>query len=112
MSTTQESDQIVQRRANLEALKQLGVDVYPHRFDSDATISAIVAAHGSATGEALEAAHVRTRVAGRILSVRTFGKANFLVLSDGVSRLQVYVRADLYGPARCGAPKAPATTRR
>ncbi|HZI79033.1 MAG TPA: lysine--tRNA ligase [Vicinamibacterales bacterium] len=94
MSTIQESDQIVQRRANLEALKQLGVDVYPHRFDAEATIGAIVAAHGSATGEALEATHVRTRVAGRILGVRTFGKANFLVLSDGVSRLQVYVRQD------------------
>ena len=33
-------------------------------------------------------------MAGRILGVRTFGKANFLVLSDGVSRLQVYVRQD------------------
>ena len=94
MSTTQESDQIVQRRANLDALKQLGVDVYPQRFDTEATISAIAATHGAATGEALEANHLRTRVAGRILSVRTFGKANFLVLSDGVSRLQVYVRQD------------------
>jgi lysyl-tRNA synthetase class 2 len=94
VSTIQESDQIVQRRANLEALKQLGVDVYPHRFDAEATISAIVGTHGSAAAEALEASHIRTRVAGRILGVRTFGKANFLVLSDGVSRLQVYVRQD------------------
>jgi len=94
MSTLGESDQIVQRRANLDALKQLGVDVYPHRFDADATIGAIAAQYGAATGEALEANHVRTRVAGRILGVRTFGKANFLVLSDGVSRLQVYVRQD------------------
>jgi len=94
VSTIQESDQIVQRRANLDALKQLGVDVYPHRFDAQATISAIVDAHGSAAGEALEANHVHTRVAGRILGVRTFGKANFLVLSDGASRLQVYIRQD------------------
>ena len=50
MSTIQESDQIVQRRANLDALKQLGVEVYPHRFDAQATISAVVAEHGSATG--------------------------------------------------------------
>ena len=99
MSTIQESDQIVQRRANLEALKQLGVDLYPHRFDTDATISAIVASHGTASGESLEAQHVRTKVAGRILGVRTFGKANFLVLSDGVSRLQVYIRQDSV-PAR------------
>ena len=94
MSTIQESDQIVQRRANLDALKQLGVDVYPHRFDTSASISAIVAEHGAATGEALDANHIPVTVAGRILGVRTFGKANFLVLSDGVSRLQVYIRQD------------------
>ena len=31
--STEESDQVVQRRANLEALKQLGVDPYPKRFE-------------------------------------------------------------------------------
>lgn len=34
------------------------------------------------------------RVAGRVLGMRSFGKANFIVLSDGLERLQVYVRAD------------------
>ena len=38
-------------------------------------------------------------MAGRILGMRAFGKANFLVLSDGLERLQVYVRADSV-PAR------------
>ena len=33
-------------------------------------------------------------VAGRILGMRSFGKADFLVLSDGLARLQVYVRQD------------------
>ena len=94
MSTAQESDQVVQRRANLEALKTLGVDPYPHTYRKDADISAIVSAHGAATGEALEAEHVRVRTAGRIVSIRSFGKANFLVLSDGLARLQVYVRQD------------------
>ena len=32
--------------------------------------------------------------AGRILGIRSFGKANFLVLSDGKARVQVYVRQD------------------
>ena len=34
------------------------------------------------------------RTAGRILAIRSFGKANFLVLSDGQARLQVYIRQD------------------
>ena len=34
-----ESDQVVQRRANLEALAALGVDPYPHTFERTHTIS-------------------------------------------------------------------------
>ncbi len=94
MSTIQESDQIVQRRANLEELKKLGVDPYPRKFEVDAAIEPIVAAHGEKSGEQLEAEQPRTRTAGRIIGIRSFGKANFLVLSDGKQRLQVYLRQD------------------
>jgi lysyl-tRNA synthetase class 2 len=96
--TTQESDQIIQRRQNLEELRKLGVDPYPRRFDAETTIEALVAAHGEKTGEELEAAQLRTRVAGRILAIRSFGKANFLVLSDGQLRVQVYIKQDSLPP--------------
>jgi len=94
MNTVQESDQVVQRRANLEELKKLGVEPYPHRFEIEAPVDAIVAKYGSASGEELEASQPRTRTAGRILSIRSFGKANFLVISDGRARVQVYIRQD------------------
>jgi lysyl-tRNA synthetase class 2 len=90
----EESDQVVQRKANLEALKQLGIDPYPRRFDGATPISQLVADHGAKPGEELEAQHITTRTAGRILAIRTFGKAGFLQLSDGRSRTQVYVRQD------------------
>ena len=91
---TQDTDQIAQRKSNLAELRALGIDIYPTRFDARGTISAVVDEHGGATGDALEASHVHTRVAGRILGIRSFGKANFLVISDGRSRVQVYVRKD------------------
>jgi lysyl-tRNA synthetase class 2 len=94
MTTAEESDQVVQRRANLEELRKLGVDPYPHRFDPQATIDEIVRTHGEKSGEALEAEPITTRTAGRILAIRSFGKANFLVLSDGKVRIQVYIRQD------------------
>jgi lysyl-tRNA synthetase, class II len=94
VSTGDESDQIIQRRANLEQLKKLGVDPYPRRFDSSASIEAIVDAHGAKPREELEAATIVVRTAGRILAIRSFGKANFLVLSDGKARIQVYLRHD------------------
>jgi lysyl-tRNA synthetase class 2 len=53
-----------------------------------------VAGYGERTGPELEAEKIETTTAGRILALRTFGKANFLVLSDGVARIQVYIRQD------------------
>jgi lysyl-tRNA synthetase, class II len=90
----EESDQVVQRKANLDALKQLGVDPYPQRFDGATPISRLVAEHGAKTAAELEAPKIETRTAGRILAIRTFGKAGFLQLSDGRARTQVYVRQD------------------
>ncbi len=89
-----EVEQIAQRKAKLDELVALGVPPYPVQFDRSATISAIVATHADTAGDVLEAEQPAVRVAGRILSIRSFGKANFLVLSDGLTRLQVYVRAD------------------
>jgi lysyl-tRNA synthetase class 2 len=87
-------EQIQQRQANLDALRALGVDVYPRRFDRTHTISQIVAQFSDRDGTALEAEKVSVVAAGRILAIRSFGKAAFLGLSDGVSQLQVYVRKD------------------
>jgi lysyl-tRNA synthetase class 2 len=89
-----EEEQIAQRKAKLEALVRLGVPAYPHSYDRTASISAVVADHGGKTGEALEAERPEVRVAGRILGLRGFGKASFLVLSDGEHRLQAYIRKD------------------
>ncbi len=93
-----EVEQAAQRRAKLEELVRLGDAAYPNRFDRTATLSEVVEAHGGATGEALEADQPVVRVAGRIVGMRSFGKANFLVLSDGLQRLQAYVRADSLSP--------------
>jgi lysyl-tRNA synthetase class 2 len=89
-----ESDQVVQRRANFEALAGLGIDRYPRAFERTHTVTALVSAYGARTGEELTAERIETRTAGRILAIRNFGKANFLVISDGVSKIQVYIRQD------------------
>ena len=89
-----ESDQIVQRRANLAELEKLGVSAYPRKFDRTHTIHRLVEEHGGKSVAELEASRVDTRAAGRILAIRSFGKANFLAISDGQARIQVYIRQD------------------
>jgi lysyl-tRNA synthetase class 2 len=83
-----------QRLANLAELERLGVETYPRTFIRTDTISALVAAHGDRPAADLDTLRPETTTAGRILAVRTFGKANFLVLSDGVNRIQAYIRQD------------------
>lgn len=89
-----EGDQLQQRRDNLATLCGLGVDPYPPSFDQTDTVTALVEAHTGSSAERLEETRVTTRVAGRILAIRRFGKANFLAISDGESKIQVYVRKD------------------
>jgi lysyl-tRNA synthetase class 2 len=89
-----EAEQSAQRQAKLRAIAALGLPPYPNRFDRTDTVSAVVEAHGQTPADVLEAARPEAVVAGRILGSRSFGKANFLVISDGRMRLQVYVRAD------------------
>ena len=93
-----QDEQIAQRRAHLEALRALGVPVYPSRFDPRETVSDLVQAHGAQTHDELEAARPETVTAGRVLAIRSFGKANFIVLSDGASRIQAYIREDSLPP--------------
>ena len=94
MTDHADTEQRRQRRANHQALEALGVDPYPAGFEPSDAVSAVVESHGGRSGDELEEARPRTAAAGRVLAVRSFGKANFLVLSDGRSRLQAYVRKD------------------
>ena len=91
---SQDLDLLAQRRANLAALVERGVAAYPHAFDTTTTVSALVAEHGDKTQEDLQAIAPGPRVGGRVLSIRSFGKALFLVISDGTARVQVYIRKD------------------
>jgi len=89
-----QEEQIQQRRANLEGLARLGVEIYPHAFERRHSISQLVERYAMRTREELDAERIDTVTSGRILAIRSFGKANFLVLSDGLDKVQAYIRQD------------------
>jgi lysyl-tRNA synthetase, class II len=88
-----------QRLEKAEALRALGVDPYPTRFERSHGLGEIASAYGERSLEELESLRVEVRVAGRVLTKRGHGKASFATLGDGESRLQVYVRQDAVGDA-------------
>ena len=91
---TSQEEQIQQRRDNLTELAKLGIEVYPRTFERRHTVTALVERYGERTHDALEGEQVHTLTSGRIVAIRSFGKANFLVISDGRAKIQVYIRQD------------------
>ncbi|MFI5165106.1 MAG: lysine--tRNA ligase [Thermoanaerobaculales bacterium] len=85
------------RRAKLEVLRRRGLDPYPPRFAVDGRVSEVAAKVASLDAAALEAEAPRVRVGGRVTALRSHGKTAFFDLSDGDSRLQVYVKRDAVG---------------
>lgn len=112
----EENDQTRARHEHLEALRRIIGNAYPNKFERsqvveprhEDTITAVVEkfrgfepkapAGGRPVPEAIELANqqlnkLTVRLAGRIASPpRVMGKAAFVHLSDGVSRLQIYIR--------------------
>ncbi len=85
------SEQEVVRREKLQELHNLGIDPYPAPL-YPVTHSARQIKEGYNGENAEEYSSVT--VAGRIMSVRDMGKANFAVLQDSTGRIQVYIRRD------------------
>ena len=85
------------RLRKLERLREAGVEPYPNRFDFSHTATQVLEQFGEKTKEDLEGEPVGVRVCGRIVSLRAMGKATFLHIGDGRSRLQAYVREDAVG---------------
>jgi lysyl-tRNA synthetase, class II len=95
MST--EEQYLQQRKEKLEKLRQLGVEVYPRRFEYSHTIGQIVGELADQSSEALESMHRRERIAGRIVAIRGHGKVGFLNLRQQGDQIQVYIRKEQVG---------------
>jgi lysyl-tRNA synthetase class 2 len=94
-------EQIANRRASRARIAALGRALYPNRWDPTHLVSDVVANWSSRDAAALDAtpeADRTVRVPGRILAIRKMGKAIFLDLSDGVRRVQAYMKKDALRP--------------
>src|SRR3954465_13965181 len=89
-----QDEQVQQRQSNLAELGKLGIDIYPHSFERRHSIAQLVADYGERSHDELEEQRIETITGGRILAIRAFGKANFLAISDGRAKIQIYIRQD------------------
>ena len=84
------SEQEQQRRLNLKALIDLGIDPFPaEEFKVNATAEDILENY-----ERDKINYKNISFAGRIMSRRVMGSASFLELQDSTGRIQAYVKRD------------------
>lgn len=85
------SEQEVVRREKLKELEQLGINPFPAPlFEITHTAKEIKENYTEENKDAYK----QVSLAGRIMSVRDMGKANFAVIQDATGRIQLYVKGD------------------
>jgi lysyl-tRNA synthetase class 2 len=88
---------IQQRFKKREEISAMGIRPYAGRFDVSASAQGLIDQYGQTSKEDLEKTRVGVLIAGRIVAMRSFGKAGFGHLQDGSGRIQFYFQKNTLG---------------
>lgn len=88
---------VLQRIEKMEELKKDGVNLFANDFKVTHSTQDILEEFQNKGNEDLEKTKERFSLAGRIISVRHFGKTVFVHIQDRKGKIQAYLRRDLIG---------------
>ncbi len=91
------NEQVEVRLSKLKKLKDAGVNLYPNDYRPSHVSSQILSQFGSHTEEQLGKLPAEIALGGRIVAIRSFGRASFFHLQDRGGKIQIYVRQDRLG---------------
>ncbi|MBW1980584.1 MAG: lysine--tRNA ligase [Deltaproteobacteria bacterium] len=97
MATDELSQLLRQRRQKAERLRQAGVDIYCNDFAVQDRFANIKASYQDLDDDKLAQQRRVFVCAGRIMAIRSFGRASFVTLQDATGRLQIYVKKEEVG---------------
>lgn len=83
------------RRVKRDALIERGIHPYPNHLKPQHTAAEVLSAHAHEAHEPLAANAAHTyAVAGRVMFLRSFGKASFIKIQDQTGMIQAYCKQD------------------
>jgi lysyl-tRNA synthetase class 2 len=91
------NDLMQQRIQKVKELRAMGVVPFGRKFRVRDTTAALIERYGDLDGAALEERKVSCILAGRIMALRSFGKATFAHVQDAHGKLQIYAKKDHVG---------------
>jgi lysyl-tRNA synthetase class 2 len=96
-----EQEILAARRERAERLRTRGENLFPARVPRDLVrLPELLLQYGASSAEELEAQAPTACVAGRLMSVRSFGKAAFAVVQSEGARIQLWFKKDAIGEER------------
>jgi lysyl-tRNA synthetase class 2 len=91
------NDLIQQRFKKLAEISEMGIQPYAGKFETTSKALLLDESYGATSKEELEANRVTVTLAGRLVGLRSFGKAAFCHIQDGTGRIQLYVQKNTIG---------------
>jgi len=94
MEQEQQLNELLQvRRRKMEDLKSRGIEPFGSKFEADHYSKEIIDNFDTLEGQAVT-------IAGRLMSIRSHGKATFAHIQDYQGQIQIYLRLDQVGPEK------------
>jgi lysyl-tRNA synthetase class 2 len=91
---------IQQRIKKLAEISAMGEKPYAGRFEVSMSAQTLLDGYGHLTKEELENKRIEVTLAGRIVALRSFGKAGFSHIQDGSGKTQLYIQKSALGDDR------------
>ena len=92
-----QSQVLKQRQEKAAHLEDNGLELFPNDFRKDTDIAQILQDFSHLEQQDLPGEGTLFALAGRVVSLRSFGKATFLHLQDQTGKIQVFVQRDVVG---------------
>lgn len=86
-----------ERREKGADLKKIGQHPYKNGFKPDITSDLLAKKYQDLSKEELESCHDTYLMAGRIMAVRSMGKAAFLIIQDSAGQMQLFLQKEAIG---------------
>ena len=91
----EDNDLLKVRLEKIAALKAAGVDLYPNDAKPQNTTAEIMDNFGTNDNDSLTGLTEQFSLAGRLMAIRSFGKAAFVKIQDRKGQMQCYVAKNI-----------------
>jgi lysyl-tRNA synthetase class 2 len=89
-------NELIEQRINkLEDLKRMGINPYGGSFEANEKAAALHDRYRDSSSESLSLTPVNCSLAGRVIAMRSFGKATFSHIQDSTGKIQIYFKKDV-----------------